>query len=79
MNNIIYFQYNFKYKFTMKVSKEIIEKILTDNDFSIGLAKVMKIQQQSVIGLARRNSEKLILYLAVLYYKEQGFTDEQIF
>lgn len=63
----------------MKVSKEIIEKILTDNDFSIGLAKVMKIQQQSIIGLARRNSEKLTLYLAVLYYKEQGFTDEQIF
>lgn len=63
----------------MKVSKEIIEKILTDNDFSMGLAKVLKIQQQSVIGLARRNSEKLTLYLAVLYYKEQGFTEEQIF
>lgn len=69
----------YKYKYKMKISELIIEKIKTDNDFSMGLAKIMKIQQQSVIGLARRNSEKLTLYSAILYYKEQGFTDEQIF
>lgn len=63
----------------MKVSELIIEKIKTDNDFSMGLAKVMKIQQQSVIGLANRNSLKLALYSAVIYYKEQGFTEDQIF
>jgi hypothetical protein len=63
----------------MKVSKKIIEKILTDNDFSMGVAKAMNIQQQSVMGLARRNSEKLTLYSAILYYKALGFTEEEIF
>ncbi len=62
-----------------KVSNLIKEKILTDNEFSSELAVKMKIQQQSVLGLARRNSEKLTLYQAILFYREKGFTDEQIF
>lgn len=63
----------------MKVSKEILTKILTDNDFSMELAKILKVQQQSVIGLARRNSDKLTLYQAILFYKEKGYTEENIF
>ena len=59
----------------MKVSKIIIEKILNDNNFSIELAKRLGNQQQSVLGLARRNSRNLTLWEAVLFYKEQGFTD----
>lgn len=66
-------------KYEMKISQVIIEKIKTDNEFSIELAKVMKVQQQSVIGLARRNSSKLSLYQAVLFYKEKGYSEEQIF
>lgn len=63
----------------MKVSKIIIEKILTDNAFSMELAIELGMQQQSVLGLARRNSEKLTLYRAVLFYKRKGFTENQIF
>ena len=63
----------------MKVSKIIIEKILNDNNFSIELAKRLGNQQQSVLGLARRNSRNLTLWEAVLFYKEQGFTEEKIF
>nr|WP_314474010.1 hypothetical protein [uncultured Capnocytophaga sp.] len=63
----------------MKVSKIIIEKILNDNNFSIELAKRLGNQQQSVLGLARRNSRNLTLWEAVLFYKEQGFSEEQIF
>ena len=63
----------------MKVSKIIIEKILNDNNFSIELAKRLGNQQQSVLGLARRNSRNLTLWESVLFYKEQGFTEEQIF
>ena len=63
----------------MKVSKIIIEKILNDNNFSIELAKRLGNQQQSVLGLARRNSRNLTLWEAVLFYKEQGFTEEEIF
>ena len=62
-----------------KVSKIIIDKILKENDFSIGLAKVLDIQQQSVLGLAKRNSNKLTLFIAIKYYKEKGFTEEEIF
>ena len=63
----------------MKVSKIIIEKILSDNEFSIELAKRLGNQQQSVLGLARRNSRNLTLWEAVMFYKEKGFTEEQIF
>lgn len=63
----------------MKVSSIIIEKILSDNAFSSELAKELGIQQQSVLGLARRNSDKLTLYRAVEFYKEKGFSEKEIF
>lgn len=63
----------------IKVSQKIIEKILNDNSFSMELAKRLGIQQQSVLGLARRNSIKLTLYEAVMFYQEHGFKKEEIF
>jgi hypothetical protein len=63
----------------MKVSRKIIKKILTDNLFSMELAKRLGIQQQSVMGLARRNSDKLSLYNAVQFYMEKGFSEIEIF
>ena len=62
-----------------KVSELIILKILNENNFSIELAKILDIQQQSVLGLAKRKSNKLTLFIAVQFYKEKGFTEEQIF
>jgi len=58
----------------MKISQKIIEKILNDNVFSIELAKRLGNQQQSILGLARRNSRNLTLWEAGKLYKEQGFT-----
>jgi hypothetical protein len=52
-----------------KVSQLIILKILNENNFSIELAKILDIQQQSVLGLAKRNSNKLTLFIAVQFYK----------
>lgn len=63
----------------MKVSKMILEKILTDNDFSLGLAGVFGIKQISLEMLARRNSGKLTQYAAIEFYKKNGFTEEEIF
>lgn len=63
----------------MKVSQLILDKILEDNDFSMELAKELGIQQQSVLGLARRNSEKLTLWKAIKFFQKKGFTEEQIF
>ena len=62
-----------------KVSELIIRKILEENNFSMELAKRLEIQQQSVLGLAKRNSNKLTLSVAVQFYKEKGFTEEDIF
>ena len=58
----------------MKISQKIIEKILNDNVFSIELAKRLGNQQQSILGLARRNCPNLTLWEAGKLYKEQGFT-----
>ena len=58
----------------MKISQKIIEKILNDNVFSIELAKRLGNQQQSILGLARRNSRNLTLWEAGKLYKEQGLT-----
>ena len=63
----------------MELTNLIIQKILNDNNFSIELAKRLGVQQQSVLGLARRNSRNLTLWEAVVFYKEQGFSEEQIF
>ena len=60
------------------VRQLIINRILKDNDFSMALAKKLGIQQQSVMGLARRNSSKLTLYDAIQLYKEYGFKEEDI-
>lgn len=62
-----------------KVSEIIIEKILKDNNFSMELAKTLDIQQQSVLGLAKRNSNKLTLFIAVQFYKANGFAEKDIF
>ena len=62
-----------------KVSVLIVQKILNENNFSIELAKILDIQQQSVLGLAKRNSNKLTLFIAVQFYKEKGFSEEEIF
>lgn len=62
-----------------KVSNKILDKILTDNDFSIRLAQVMQITQQSVKSLARRKSTKLTLYSAVDFYRNEGFSINEIF
>lgn len=62
-----------------KVSKLIRDKIIEDNKFSNELAMRMNIQQQSVIGLAKRNSNKLTLYEAVKFYMEKGYSENEIF
>ena len=65
----------------MRISDTITERILTDNDFSMELAKKIGIQQGSLLGSVRRNknSRTLRLWEAVMFYKEQGYTEDEIF
>ena len=57
----------------MKISDTITEKILTDNNFSMELAKKIGIQQGSLLSSIRRNRDSRILRLW------QGYTEEEIF
>ncbi len=63
----------------MNVSKKILNRILTENRFSLDVAKVLDIKQLSVIALAKRNSTKLTQYALVQFYKEQGYKESEIF
>lgn len=63
----------------LEVSKEIRDKILSDIDFSSKVALILGIKQVSAELLARRNSRSLTLYALVKFYKEQGYTEDQIF
>ncbi len=63
----------------MKLGFKIKERIVSDDEFSAKLSLILNIKQQSVIAGATRNSKSLLLYPAVMFYKEQGYTDEDIF
>ena len=47
----------------MRISDTITERILTDNDFSMELAKKIGIQQGSLLGSVRRNKNSRTLRL----------------
>ncbi|GIJ96608.1 hypothetical protein CAPN001_11770 [Capnocytophaga stomatis] len=63
----------------MKVSKKIVDKISNDNLFSLEVAKVLNKTQQAVILMAKAQSDRLLHYLLVEFYKSQGFTEDEIF
>lgn len=62
----------------MKISEKIIEKILSDNQFSLKLALLLDIQQVSVRALAKSNSDKLAHFKLVEFYKKEGFSEDEI-
>lgn len=57
----------------MKVCKEIRDKIISDNEFSLKIALALKKSQQSIRLRAERNSEALGHEKAVEIYREFGF------
>lgn len=62
-----------------KISEKIRQMILTNNDFSLDVAKLLGIQQYSVKELAKRNSDKLANYHVVEFYKYKGYSLDEIF
>lgn len=64
----------------MKPSKKLVEKILTDNDFSLDIAKAMKdTTQYAIITRAKRYSKLLLLAPFVEVYKAYGLSEEDIY
>lgn len=64
----------------MKPSKKLVEKILTDNDFSLDIAKAVKdTTQYAIIIRAKRHSKLLLLAPFVEVYKAYGLSEEDIY
>ncbi|MFJ1431915.1 hypothetical protein ACILD7_02295 [Capnocytophaga canimorsus] len=63
----------------MKVSKKIANKISNNNLFSLEVAKILNKTQQAVMLMAKAQSDRLLHYLLVEFYKSQGFTEDEIF
>lgn len=61
------------------LSSKILEKILSDNDFSLALSQHLKKKQDTVIRLAKRQSDILRLPEQINFYKNNGYTEEEIF
>ena len=62
----------------MELSSKIKDRILKDNEFSLGLALKLGIKQKSLETKVHRNSEALLLPKYTEYYKQNGFTEDEI-
>lgn len=62
-----------------KLSQSILDKIINDNDFSLRMCLHMKIRQQTLFKLVRAESDSLRLPEQVAFYKQEGFTEDEIF
>ena len=54
----------------MKPSKKLVEKILTENEFSLDIAKELKVSQYAIITRAKRKSKLLLLANSMKVYIE---------
>ena len=63
----------------MKPSKKLVEKILTENEFSLDIAKAVKNTQNAIIKRAQRYSDLLLLAACVDVYKAYGLSEEDIY
>ena len=62
----------------MTVSQKIIKRIISDNDFSLRMAIHLKATQVAVILKARRKSNSLLLPNCIEFYKQNGYSDDEI-
>lgn len=70
---------NSKIKQKMKPNRKLVQEILSNNVFSLELAKILNVKQNVILKRAERYSQLLLLEMCVKFYKEQGFTEEDIF
>lgn len=61
------------------LAQTILDRILTDNDFSLRMSLHMNIRQDSLFRLVKRNSNSLNLPEQVAFYKEEGYEEDKIF
>lgn len=62
----------------MRPTKKITEKILHDNEWSLQIALIMGVSQHTIKQQAQRQSVKLICSPLVDFYKERGYSLDEI-
>jgi|GEM_PF-307861 len=61
------------------LSSKILERILSDNEFSLALSQHLRKKQDTVIRLAKRKSDILRLPEQISFYKRNGYAENEIF
>lgn len=60
------------------LSKEICDRIISENDLSLKLSAYMKLTQQSVLKYAKNRHECLVNAAQIEFFKKLGYTYEEI-
>ena len=63
----------------MKVSNLILENLRTDKKLRLSTAIALGVGERTILNNVEAESDNLTKMAAVLVYRENGFTDEQIF
>ncbi len=61
-----------------KLAQKILDRIIHDNEFSLLLSLHMKRRQESVIRLAKGNKSALRLPEQMDFFREQGYSEDEI-
>lgn len=64
---------------TINLSKEIRDKIIKDNSFSLELSMILDIRQVSLFRAVERNSRTLLKKECIDFYIRNGFSEKQIY
>lgn len=80
-HNVCIFVKSYEQNYTkgMRVSPQIIEKLINDKNFRLKTALALQVSERNVQILAEKNSDNLTKMAAVMVYRGEGFTDEDIF
>ncbi|MRJ09717.1 hypothetical protein EDL98_01245 [Ornithobacterium rhinotracheale] len=62
----------------MKLKKELKDRILNDNIFSLQLAIKLNVRQEWVLKMAKKESKTLLLPPSISFFKEKGYSEKEI-
>ncbi|MGP2570001.1 hypothetical protein ACT4R9_05425 [Ornithobacterium rhinotracheale] len=62
----------------MKLKKELKDRILNDNIFSLQLAMELNVRQEWVLKMAKKDSKTLLLPPSISFFKQNGYSEKEI-
>lgn len=80
MNKSVFHSDKLSVKVTKKpLSKKILNRIIVDNEFSLYLSLHLKMRQDTVIKMAKKESDVLRLPEQLDFYRSYGYEDKDLF